>query len=68
MKVNKIKYSVLAFFLGGLGVHKFYTHKKGLGMLCILFCWTGIPGVIGIIEGITTMLKQSDEEGDIIIN
>ncbi|MCI2848421.1 TM2 domain-containing protein [Staphylococcus hominis] len=68
MKVNKIIYSVLAFFLGGLGVHKFFVNKTGLGIIYLLFCWTGIPGVIGIIEGILAILKPADKEGNIIIN
>lgn len=68
MKVNKILYSVLSFFLGGLGVHKFFVNKTGLGLLYLLFCWTGIPGVIGIIEGIVAILKPADKDGCIIIN
>ena len=38
----------LAFFLGGLG-HRFYRKQYGK-LLYILFCWTGIPSVIGMIE------------------
>ena len=68
MKVNKILYSALSFFLGGLGVHKFFVNKTGLGLLYLLFCWTGIPGVIGIIEGIVAILKPADKYGCIIIN
>ncbi|MDG4942833.1 TM2 domain-containing protein [Staphylococcus agnetis] len=65
MKVNKMTYVFFAFFLGGLGVHKFYIHKKGLGFLYLVFCWTGIPGVIGIFEGVSAALKESDSEGNI---
>ncbi|KFE41584.1 TM2 domain-containing protein [Staphylococcus agnetis] len=65
MKVNKMPYVVLAFFLGGLGAHKFYAHKKGLGFIYLIFCWTGIPGVIGMFEGIRAALKESDTEGNI---
>ncbi|SUK17345.1 TM2 domain-containing protein [Staphylococcus agnetis] len=67
MKVNKLMYVVLAFFLGGLGAHKFYAHKKGLGFIHLMFCWTGIPGVIGMIEGIRVALKESDTEGNIFL-
>ena len=41
---------LLAFFLGGLGVHKFYMGQTGLGILYLLFFWTGIPAIIGFIE------------------
>ncbi|WP_338126373.1 TM2 domain-containing protein [Staphylococcus auricularis] len=41
----------------GLGVHKFYSHKIELSILYALFSWTGIPGLIGIIEGVLVLLK-----------
>jgi len=43
---------ILAIFLGGLGIHKFYLGKTGLGILYLIFCWTTIPAFIGLIEGI----------------
>ncbi|MBT2815208.1 TM2 domain-containing protein [Staphylococcus coagulans] len=67
MKVNKWIYAVLAIVLGDLGVHKFYSHKIGLGILYVLFSWTGIPGVIGIIEGILVLLKTPNETNEIIV-
>lgn len=69
MKVNKVIYIVLALFLGSFGVHKFYAHKPGQGILCILFCWTGIPHFIAIIEAIYTMLfKPADKNGNIVFH
>jgi TM2 domain-containing membrane protein YozV len=41
---------VLALFLGGLGVHKFYLGQTGMGILYLLFCWTTIPAWIALIE------------------
>jgi TM2 domain-containing membrane protein YozV len=41
---------LLAIFLGGLGIHHFYLRRDGLGILYLLFCWTGIPMVIAWIE------------------
>ncbi len=67
MKVNKIIYMLLAFFLGGLGVHKFYSNKRKLGILYFVFCWTGIPEIIGIVEAILTVFKKSDSNGDITV-
>ncbi len=58
---NRITAALLAILLGGLGIHKFYLDKSGTGILYILFCWTGIPSIIGLVEGIL-YLTQSDEE------
>jgi TM2 domain-containing membrane protein YozV len=41
---------LLALFLGGLGVHKFYMGQIGMGVLYLLFCWTTIPAWIALIE------------------
>lgn len=43
---------MLAVLLGGLGIHKFYTNKPGWGILYIIFCWTFVPMILGLIEGI----------------
>ena len=55
--VNKYVYAALAFFLGGFGAHRFYRKQYGKALLYILFCWTGIPGVIGMIEGVIAFIK-----------
>lgn len=34
---NKFVAALLAIFLGGLGVHKFYLNKPGMGVLYLLF-------------------------------
>lgn len=65
--VNKVVYLLLAFFLGGLGVHKFYAGKTGMGILYLLFCWTGIPSIIAIIEVIIAAFKPADAKGNIVI-
>lgn len=66
MKINKWTYCFLAFFLGGFGAHKFYLKNK-IAYLYLAFCWTGIPGVIGMIEGISALLKTPDENNNIIL-
>lgn len=58
---NKIVAVILAILLGGLGAHKFYLGQVGLGLLYLFFCWTGIPSIIGLIEGIV-YLTLSDEQ------
>ena len=41
---------LLALFLGTFGAHHFYLRKNGLGVLYIIFCWTGIPTIISFVE------------------
>jgi TM2 domain-containing membrane protein YozV len=41
---------LLALFLGGFGAHHFYMGRVGLGVLYLVFSWTGIPWIIGWIE------------------
>ena len=41
---------LLALFLGCFGLHHFYLGRTGLGVLYLLFCWTGIPAILGFIE------------------
>ena len=41
---------LLALFLGGLGIHHFYLRRDGLGILYLVFSWTGIPMIIAWIE------------------
>ncbi len=58
---NKIVAGILGILLGSFGVHKFYLGKIGQGILYLLFFWTAIPGIIGIIEGVL-YLVMSDEK------
>ena len=65
--VNKVLYCVLAFFLGGIGVHKFYAGKIETGILFLLFCWTGIPCIISLFDFIVGLCKSSDVNGRILV-
>jgi TM2 domain-containing membrane protein YozV len=41
---------LLALFLGSFGLHHFYLRRTGLGILYLCFCWSAIPGLLGVIE------------------
>jgi TM2 domain-containing membrane protein YozV len=41
---------LLAALLGHFGAHRFYMGETGLGVVYLLFCWTGIPTILGLIE------------------
>ena len=45
-------YALLAVFLGGLGAHKFYMGKIGIGIIYLLLCWCFVPSVIALIEAL----------------
>lgn len=53
--------AILAILLGGLGIHKFYLGAWGWGLVYLIFCWTYIPVILGVIEGIR-YLTLSDED------
>jgi TM2 domain-containing membrane protein YozV len=56
---NKTTAALLAFFLGGLGAHKFYLGQTGVGIAYLIFCWTCIPAIIAFFEFIF-LLVMSD--------
>ena len=60
-KRNKWIAIILAFFFGAFGIHKFYLGQIGMGIVYLLFCWTGITAIIGIIEAVL-YLTMSDAE------
>jgi TM2 domain-containing membrane protein YozV len=41
---------LFALFLGSFGIHHFYLRRDGLGVLYLIFFWTGIPALLGFIE------------------
>ena len=65
--VNKFSYAVLAIILGCFGVHKFYVGKIGMGILYLLFSWTIVPALVGIIEGAVAISQKADSQGNILV-
>jgi TM2 domain-containing membrane protein YozV len=55
---SRITAALLAFFLGGFGLHKFYLGKVFQGILYVLFSWTFIPTIIAWIEGASYLLMS----------
>ncbi|HUX68145.1 MAG TPA: TM2 domain-containing protein [Terriglobales bacterium] len=49
---SQLAAALFGIFMGGIGVHKFYLGQTGWGIVYLLFCWTLIPAVVGMIEGI----------------
>ncbi len=62
-KKVKMVAALLAIFLGSLGIHNFYLNNKKMGIIFLLLCWTGIPGIVGFVQGIM-MIIMSDNAFD----
>jgi TM2 domain-containing membrane protein YozV len=41
---------LFALLLGSFGIHHFYLRRDGLGVLYLIFFWTGIPAFLGFVE------------------
>lgn len=61
---NKTTATLLAFFLGGLGIHRFYLNQIVLGILYLIFSWTFIPLIIAFIDFIV-LAAMSKEKFDL---
>lgn len=46
---------LLSFFLGGLGIHKFYMGQMGLGILYLLTC--GLLGIGSLVDFIQLLIN-----------
>lgn len=57
---SKLVAGLLAFFLGSLGIHRFYL-GQWWGLFYLLFFWTFIPFIIAFIEGIAFLLTDDEE-------
>jgi TM2 domain-containing membrane protein YozV len=57
---NKTTAGIFALMLGGMGIHKFYLGQTAAGIMYFLFCWTFIPALISLVEGIL-FLTMSEE-------
>lgn len=61
--VKRVTYGLLRIFLGFFCVNEFYAGYTGRGIVCCLFCWTGIPGIVNFIKGILALTETADWNG-----
>jgi TM2 domain-containing membrane protein YozV len=54
----------LASTLGVFGVHRFYLDQRTAGLLYLLFCWTGIPALLALIESIVYASTSAQKWAD----
>ena len=67
MTVSKGTYIALCLFLGGAGLHKFYSGKWIQGLLYLAFCWSGVPVVLALFDLLIAMFKRPDVNGEITV-
>lgn len=54
--------AILAILLGDLGIHYFYMGKPLPGIVFLLTCWSTIPWIISIIQGVMMLCSMTQEE------
>lgn len=57
---SKTVAGLLAIFLGGIGIHKFYLGQTGKGVLYLVFCWTCVPAIIAFFSGISMLVSNKE--------
>lgn len=60
---SKTAAGVLAIFLGGLGIHRFYL-GQWWGIFYLLLIWTMIPSLVSLIEGIVFLFSDENKWDD----
>ncbi|HFK5528528.1 TPA: TM2 domain-containing protein [Elizabethkingia anophelis] len=58
---NKFITVILAFFLGGFGIHRFYLGETKKGLLYLFFCWTLIPTFFAFCDTIIFLFMSNHQ-------
>ena len=58
---SKIAAALLAFFLGGMGAHKFYLGRWGWGIVYLVFFWTFIPALVALVEFVLLLVMPEEQ-------
>ena len=66
---SRLVATLLAFFLGGLGIHRFYVGKIGTGILTILLtCCFGIGCVWALVDFIFILCGSFTDKDGLVIS
>lgn len=60
LKKDKTVAVLLAFFLGGFGIHKLYLGENFTGLIYLLFSWTLIPSIFAIFDFLGLLFMSQD--------
>lgn len=58
---SKLAAALFALLLGGFGLHKFYLGSVWWGITYLLFCWTFIPAIVALVEGILLLTMSEND-------
>lgn len=58
---NRLCAGLFGILLGTFGVQEFYMGKTTAGILSVLFMWTGIPSIVGLVKGIIYICQPNEE-------
>lgn len=61
---DQVAAGILAILIGFIGAHKFYQGNTRNGVLYLCFFWTGIPAILGLVEGILMLVADEKEYED----
>ena len=67
VSVKKKTYIWLGVLLGWMGAHRFYSKQYVLGLLYLIFFWSGVPIAMTIIDLMVIIPMQPDEEGKVLM-
>lgn len=65
--VNRRMYIKLAVFTGWLGGHRFYSKQYKLGLLYLLFFWSGVPFCMTVVDLMIALPMKTDEDGRVFL-
>jgi TM2 domain-containing membrane protein YozV len=60
---NKTTAGLLALFVGGIGIHKFYLGEGVQGFIYLILCWTFLPAIAAFIDAVI-LFTMSDAKFD----
>ena len=60
-KKTKLTAVLLALFLGGIGIHKFYMGSWGWGLVYLATFWTWVPALLALAEAIRYFTLNEEE-------
>lgn len=65
--VNRKKYLTVMLLTGWCGGHRFLAKQYVLGVLYLLFFWSGFPLAMTLIDLLAVIPIPPDEEGNILV-